>query len=77
MQISVRLFGILRDKLPPEAKGRTVLTLPEEARVSAVLESLDIKRNIQVAINKEIVEDMSMQLRDGDTVECFRPSAGG
>lgn len=77
MQITVRLHGILRDKLPAEAKGRILLTLPEDVGVAAVLETLSLRRNVQVAVNKSIVDDLSQPLNDGDFVECFRPAAGG
>ena len=77
IQIHVRLHGALRDKLPSEAKGRTILTLPDGAPVTAVLEQLSLHRRITVAVDDEIVDDWNVILQDGDRVEIFRPAAGG
>jgi molybdopterin converting factor small subunit len=75
--VHVRLFGILRDRLPEETKGRITLSLPEGAAISAVLDRLDVHRHIQVAVNEEIEDNLGKRLHDGDKIEIFRPSAGG
>ena len=77
IEIHIRLHGALRDKLPPEAKGRTILTLPDGALLTAVLEQLSLHRLIEVAVNDEIVDNQDIILQDGDRVEIFRPAAGG
>jgi len=77
LHIHIRLHGALRDKLPAEAKGRTILTLPEGAAVTSVLEQLSLQRRIQVAVNDEIVDNWDATLIDGDRLEIFRPAAGG
>ena len=77
IHVQVRLHGALRDKLPPQSKGQTVLDLPEDADVSAVLNQLSLRRHIQVAINEEIVDDLETVLSDGDKLDIFRPAAGG
>ncbi len=77
IQVQVRLHGALRDKLPPQSKGQTVLDLPDGADVAAVLNQLSLRRHIQVAINGEIVENVETNLNDGDRLEVFRPAAGG
>jgi sulfur carrier protein ThiS len=77
IQVHVRLYGALRDKLPPQSKGQTVLDLPDGADIAAVLNQLSLRRHIQVAINGEIVENIETNLIDGDRVEVFRPAAGG
>jgi thiamine biosynthesis protein ThiS len=77
IEIHVRLHGALRDKLPPEDKGRTTLTLPDGASLTAVLEQLSLHRHIEVAVNDEIVDNQDIILQDGDRVEIFRPAAGG
>ena len=77
IEIHVRLHGALRDKLPTEAKGRTTLTLPDGAPLTAVLEQLSLHRHIEVAVNDEIVDNRDIILQDGDRVEIFRPAAGG
>ena len=77
IEIYIRLHGALRDKLPPEAKGRTILIMPDGAPLTAVLEQLSLHRHIEVAINDEIVDNRDIILQDGDRVEIFRPVAGG
>ena len=77
IHIHVHLHGALRDKLPPEDKGRTTLTLHDGTTVTAVLEQLSLHRRIEVAINDEIVDNQDIILQDGDRVEIFRPVAGG
>ncbi len=77
VRVRVRLHGALRDKLPPQSKGQTILDMPDGADVSAVLSQLSLRRHIQVAINGEIVENLATTVNDGDQVEVFRPAAGG
>jgi thiamine biosynthesis protein ThiS len=77
ISIHIRLHGALRDKLPPEAKGRTTLSLPEGTTVTAVLEQLSLQRRTEVAVNDEIVDNRDIPLQDGDRLEVFRPAAGG
>jgi sulfur carrier protein ThiS len=77
IQLYVRLHGILRDRLPPERRGRVTMTLPQKTTIAAVLEELALHRHIQVAVNDKIEENLSRQLRDGDHLDIFRPSAGG
>ncbi len=75
--IHVRLLGMLRDKLPREAKGRASLELPDGATVADLLAQLELRGHLQVAINDTIVENEDTPLRSGDQVEIFRPAAGG
>jgi thiamine biosynthesis protein ThiS len=77
LQIHVRLHGALRDRLPPEEMGRTIVTLPDGAQVATVLRRLSLRRRIAVSVNNEIVDDWNTTLQDGDQVEIFRPAAGG
>jgi thiamine biosynthesis protein ThiS len=77
IEIHVRLHGALRDKLPPEDKGRTTLTLHDGVSITAVLEQFSLHRLIEVAVNDEIVDNRDTILQDGDRVELFRPAAGG
>lgn len=76
-KIHVRLHGALRDKLPPENKGRTTLTLSEGATITAVLEQLALKSYFEVALNDEIVDNQDTALQEGDRLEIFRPASGG
>jgi sulfur carrier protein ThiS len=77
MDITIRLHGLLRDKLPPETKGKTSLTLPGGATVKDVLSHFDIDRIVSIAVNDEIELEETHPLHDGDHVEIFRSGAGG
>ena len=72
--IHVRLYGILREKLPPT--GRAVLSLPPGSTISDVIDRLAITGNVQTAVNGQI-KPLDTILADGDTVEIFRAAAGG
>jgi molybdopterin converting factor small subunit len=77
MEVTVRLHGILRDRLPSEAKGRTTLNLSEDARISDALDYLALAGHLQVACNDIVTDDLALPLHDGDTIEVFLPVAGG
>jgi len=77
MEIHIQLFSILREKLPPEAKGRTVLFLDEGISVQDLLKELKINRRVAVSINDQQELDHSRKLKDGDTVKVFSSVGGG
>ena len=77
MDVTVRLHGILRDRLPVEAKGRTTLNLPEDARIADAINQLALVGHLQVAHNDVVIDDLALPLHDGDTIEVFLPVAGG
>ena len=77
INVHVRLHGILRDKLPRDARGRTDLSLPPAATVADVLAHFDIDRLVTIAVNEEVELDETHPLNDGDEVEIFRVAAGG
>lgn len=77
MHIHIRLHGALRDKLPAENKGRVTLSRPEGTAVSTILSQLSLGGHIQVALNREIIDDLDTILQDSDRIEVFRPAAGG
>ncbi len=77
MQITVILHSILREKLPPEARGRAVLDFAEGARVEDVFRRLDLPESVVWAINEEMTRDRERRLQDGDTLRFLRPGAGG
>ncbi len=76
MQIHITLHGILRDALPPEARGRTALTLPAGATVADALLALQLKNTTTAAINGQQVP-LDYILHDGDHLHLFRPIGGG
>ncbi len=77
MKVSVSLFGMLREKLPAEAKGKAVLELAEGSRISDVLHRLDITTPVKASVNEELERDLLRQLHDGDSLQLFRPAGGG
>lgn len=53
MEISVRLYGTLREQLPKEQKGRGTLTLEEGTTIEAALEQLGIDaEQVLFAVNE-------------------------
>ena len=77
MEIQLQLYSILREKLPPESKGRVVLRLEDDARLSDLLGELDITRRVVISVNDVHETDMSRRLRSGDKVKIFSSVSGG
>jgi sulfur carrier protein ThiS len=77
MQIKVVLYATLRDKLPREKKGVTMLELPEGSTIDTMLTKLDIDAMVKCSVNGEIARDNSRLLNDSDEVQVFRPIGGG
>lgn len=77
ISVHVRLHGVLRDKLPAEAKGRTTLSVPEGTTIAALLEQFSLRSSVEVALNEEIEDNRERPLVDGDRLEFFRAAAGG
>jgi len=77
LQIKVHLHGILRDKLPPEMKGRATLELANGATVADLLDQLDIRRRVVVSVNEEEESDPTLVLQDEDQVIIFGSISGG
>lgn len=77
MEIHVQLYSILREKLPPEARGRAVLQLNADAALADLLDKLDIARRVVMSVNDEHETDISRRLKDGDNVKIFSSISGG
>jgi sulfur carrier protein ThiS len=76
MQINVTLVGSLRDKLPKAAKGKTTVTLPDDATVADVIGQLGLSSTVSAAISGVAV-DHSHHLQPGDELQLFRQLGGG
>ena len=76
MEVKLVLHGILRDYLPRQAKGKTVLNLPEDTTVADVVRQLNIKQNVSAAVNGVEVEN-NYVLQNGEELNLFRFIAGG
>lgn len=77
MEVHLQLYSILREKLPPEAKGHAVMQLRENASLADLLEELDITRRVVISLNGEHEADRSRQLQDGDEIKIFSSIGGG
>jgi thiamine biosynthesis protein ThiS len=77
LEIHLHLFSILRDKLPPELKGRTTIHLDEGATLKNLLTELGIKRRVAFSVNGDQERDHTRELQDGDEVKIFTSVGGG
>jgi molybdopterin converting factor small subunit len=78
MQVQVKLFSLLREHLPEEAKGEGTIDLPEGATVEDLVEHLGIVRRIRIlSINGERETDRARPLQEGDNVRIFPFVVGG
>ncbi len=76
--IHLQLYSILREKLPPDARGRADLALHDGATLTELLERLDIRRNnIVISVNDTHEPDRSRVLADGDHIRVFSAVGGG
>ena len=53
MRISVELMGSLVDYLPDSDKGQATLTLKDKATISDLLQQLQMRQKVIVAVNGE------------------------
>jgi thiamine biosynthesis protein ThiS len=77
VKVHLQLYSILREKLPPEAKGRVLLNLEDGTTLAAVLEELELKQRVVISVNGIHETDRSRELHDGDEVKIFSSVSGG
>ena len=77
MEIHVKLYSILREKLPPEARGQTVLQLEDGSTLSDLLEEFGISRRVVIGVNGEHEPDRARRLLDQDEIKIFSSVSGG
>ncbi|MFC1922147.1 MoaD/ThiS family protein [Chloroflexota bacterium] len=77
MEVNLQLYSILREMLPPEAKGRTVVKMENNATLADLLNELDITRRVVISVNDAHEAEMTRQLQDGDQVKIFSSISGG
>jgi len=77
LDIHLQLYSILREKLPSDAKGRTLMQLDEGATLADLLDELGINLKVVISVNGDHEPDKSRQLRDGDYVRVFSAISGG
>ena len=77
MKIHLQLYSILREKLPPESKGRAVLHFDEGTTIADLLGQLEIKRKVVISVNGIQETDNFRVLGDEDEVKIFSSVSGG
>jgi hypothetical protein len=77
LKIHVILHSYLRDKLPPNAKGRADLEFPQGAVVADVFSRLDLPTHVAWSFNGKLERNTGLALHDGDEIRIFRQGAGG
>ncbi len=75
--IDVRLYSILREKLPRETGGQISLQLGDGATVEDLLANLGIERRVVISVNDEHARETNRKLQDGDRVRIFSSISGG
>jgi sulfur carrier protein ThiS len=77
VEIHLQLHSILRDLLPSELEGKTVLQIEEGATLTDLLQELDITRKVVISVNDLHETNHQRQLQDGDKVMLFTSISGG
>jgi sulfur carrier protein ThiS len=78
VQVNVKLFSGFREHLPPEARGKAVVELPDGSTVEQLLAHLGIDEHVKLlSINSERETDWLRTLQDRDVVRIFPIVVGG
>ena len=77
MEIRLQLYSILREKLPPEAKGKAAITLEEGTSIAGILAEIGIEHRVVISVNGIHEKDYLRELQDGEEVKIFSSIGGG
>lgn len=77
MQVKVVLFGMLRERLAKESRGRLAVDLAETATITDLVTMLGIQSPVVCSLNGVIERDFSRTLQEGDEAQIFQPAGGG
>ena len=77
MKINLELIGPLVDFLPNSDKGKATMKLNNNATIADMLDKLQIKRKVVVAVNGDEEKGLDHVLSDGDEVLVFTVVSGG
>ena len=77
MKINLELMGPLVDFLPDADKGKATLTLNNDSTIADLLDKLQIKRKVVVAVNGDEERGLDHVLSDDDEVLVFTVVSGG
>ena len=77
MKINLELMGPLVDFLPDSDKGKATMKLNNDSTIADMLDKLQIKRKVVVAVNGDEEKGLDHVLGDGDEVLVFTVISGG
>ena len=77
MEINLELMGPLVDFLPDSEKGKATLTLNNDSTIADLLDKLQIKRKVVVAVNGDEEKGLDYVLSEDDEVLVFTVVSGG
>jgi len=77
LKINLELMGPLVDFLPDADKGKATLTLNNDSTIADLLDKLQIKRKVVVAVNGDEERGLDHVLSDDDEVLVFTVVSGG
>ena len=77
MKINLELMGPLMDFLPDADKGKATLTLKKDSTIADLLDKLQIKRKVVVAVNGDEEKGLDYVLSEDDEVLVFTVVSGG
>jgi molybdopterin converting factor small subunit len=77
MIVNVTLYGILREKLAKETRGKLTLDLPENSVIKDAQTALGIESSITCVLNGRNERDFQTTLKEGDEISFLHPVGGG
>ena len=77
MKINLELLGPLVDFIPDSDKGKATLTLNNDSTIADLLDKLQIKRKVVVAVNGDEEKGLDHVLSEDDEVLVFTVVSGG
>ena len=77
MKINLELMGPLVDFLPDADKGKATLTMNNDSTIANLLDKLQIKRKVVVAVNGDEEKGLDHVLSEDDEVLVFTVVSGG
>lgn len=77
MQVKVTLYGILRERLARESRGKLVLDLPPGCSIRDALMRLGIAPPVICVRNGANERNLDTPVEDGDELQFFHPVGGG
>ena len=77
MKINLELMGPLVDFLPDSDRGKAAMTLNDDSTITDLLDKLQIKRKVVVAVNGDEEKGLDYVLSEDDEVLVFTVVSGG